>query len=205
MLHRGLILLALLAFAGCAGDTAYDPPYDPLEDYVEVEASTLLDAPPAAAGRYAPDRADQVRRGEYLVELLGCGTCHTDGALVGAPVPARALAGSSVGIAWTNPLGEENPGVVYPSNITPDVETGIGSWSDVQIADAVRYGLGQHGARSNRVMPWPGYSRMTIDDVDAIVAYLRSIDPVEHRVPDEVQPGQPARKPFVYFGYYQRR
>jgi hypothetical protein len=54
-------------------------------------------------------------------------------------------------------------------------------------------------------MPWQGYARLTDDDVEAIVAYLRSIPPVEHRVPTEVSPGRKASKPFVYCGVYRRR
>jgi hypothetical protein len=54
-------------------------------------------------------------------------------------------------------------------------------------------------------MPWQGYTKMTSDDVTAIVSYLRSIDPIEHQVPDEVAPGQKARSPFVYFGVYRSR
>lgn len=194
-------VLASLGLAACAGDE----PYDPLEDYVEVEAATILDAPPALAGRYSPDHAEQVGRGEYLVELLGCGGCHTDGALVGAPDAERSLAGSRTGIAWSNPLGERNPGVVYPPNITPDVETGLGNWSDPEIAAAIRFGVGRHGAGGIRVMPWPGYARLTDEDLTAMVAYLRSIEPIRHRVPDDVEPGRRATAPFVYFGYYQRR
>ena len=54
-------------------------------------------------------------------------------------------------------------------------------------------------------MPWPGYARMTEDDLAAMVAYLRSVEPISHRVPDTVEPGRRATEPFVYFGIYQRR
>jgi len=196
-----LIGLAPLGLAACAADEAYDP----LEEYVELEAATVLDAPSAQPGNYAPEYADRVARGEYLVELLGCGACHTDGALIGEPDSALALAGSRTGIAWSNPLGDARPGVVFPSNITSDVETGIGGWSDVQIANAIRFGAGRHGAGGIRVMPWPGYAQITDDDVTAMVAYLRSIEPVRHRIPDNVEPGRETSESFVYFGVYQRR
>ncbi len=196
-----LTALLALGLTGCAADT----PYDPLEDYVEVEAVTILDAPSAKPGRYAPEYAGQVERGEYLVELLGCGACHTDGALLGAPNPELSLAGSRTGIAWSNPLGDANPGVIYPPNITSDVETGLGGWSDREIANAIRFGAGRHGTGGMRVMPWPGYARMTEDDLAAMVAYLRSVEPISHRVPDTVEPGRRATEPFVYFGIYQRR
>lgn len=196
---------ALLLLAACATDPATDAPYDPLQDYEELEATTILDAPRAVPGNYAPEHQYQVDRGEYLVELLGCGACHTNGAFDGVPDHDRALAGSQTGIAYMNPLGTERPGVVYPPNITPDIETGIGSWSDRQIAIAIRAGIGRHGDRRIVVMPWQGYMRLTQDDLDAMVAYLRSIPAVRFEVPEEVKPGEVARYPFVYFGVYRSR
>ena len=146
-----------------------------------------------------------MERGEYLVELLGCGACHTDGALEGVPDFDKALAGSRIGIAFTNPLADSTPGVVYPPNITPDVDTGIGAWSDRQIEIAIRAGVGRHGDRRIVVMPWQGYVKLTQDDLAAMVAYLRSIPAVRHEVPDEVRPGETASEPFVYFGVYRSR
>lgn len=196
---RCLALGALLV--GCAQPSAYDP----LRDYDEVDATTIIDAPEAQAGRFAPADRDRVYRGEYMVELLGCGSCHTDGALLGVPDMERPLAGSRTGIAYTNPLGERYPGVVYPPNITPDVETGIGGWSDRQIANAIRAGIGRHGNRRIVTMPWQGYAKISDDDLEAMVAYLRSIEPIRHQVPEEVEPGRRAPEDFVYFGVYRSR
>ena len=201
-LHRLAAFLPLLLVA-CA--TESKQPYDPLLDYEEIDAATILDAPSPVAGNFAPENLYQVQRGEYLVELLGCGACHTDGALDGAPQTDRALAGSSIGIAFSNPLGTETPGVVFPPNITPDNETGIGSWSDQQIERAVRVGLGRHAGRRIAVMPWQGYLKMTDEDVAAIVSYLRSIEAVRHKVPDEVVPGETTRHRYIYFGVYRSR
>ena len=117
----------------------------------------------------------------------------------------RALAGSGIGIAYMNPFGNDRPGVVYPPNITPDSETGIGDWSDTQIAAAVRAGVGQHTGRRIAVMPWQGYAKLREEDSTAIVAYLRSIKPIRNKVPDDVAPGQRATAPFVYFGTYRSR
>lgn len=204
-----LALLTSFALVACASETTTDPtsetPYDPLQDYEEVDAATVVDAPDPVAGNFAPERLYQVKRGEYLVELLGCGACHTEGALDGAPQMDRALAGSSIGIAYTNPLGNDNPGIVFPPNLTPDNETGIGLWSDEQIADAIRAGIGRHMERRIAVMPWQGYAKMTEEDVNAIVAYLRSIAPIAHKVPDEVRPGETSKQPFVYLGVYRSR
>ena len=189
------------ALTACAVETDYSP----LDEYEEVASTRILDAPDPTPGNFAPESRFLVERGEYMVELLGCGGCHTDGALEGAPNMGLALAGSSIGIAWTNPFNNDRPGVVYPPNLTPDAETGIGNLSDTQIAAAIRAGLGRHMSRRIAVMPWQGYARMTSEDVEAIVAYLRSIPPVRHRVPDEVTPGQRARNPYVYFGTYRSR
>jgi mono/diheme cytochrome c family protein len=196
-----IVLPAVLLIAACASETAYDP----LEEYEEVDAVTVIDAPAPTPGRFAPSERDTVARGEYLVELLGCGACHTPGALDGEPDMSLALAGSGTGIAWSNPLGTERPGIVFPSNITPDDETGIGAWSDQQIANAIRAGIGRHGGRRITTMPWQGYARLTDDDVAAIVAYLRTVDPVRREVPQPVAPGEATREPVVYFGVYRRR
>ena len=193
------LLLSLLALGACAA------PYDPLEDYEAVDAVTDVEAAEIQPGTFAPENRGQVERGKYMVELLGCGACHTNGALTGNPDLERRLAGSTTGIAYTNPLEHEYPGVVYPSNLTPDVETGIGSLSDQQIANAIRAGVNRHAGRRITVMPWQGYARMTVDDVVAIVAYLRSIEPIRSVVPSAVPPGSKARYPYVHFGVYQSR
>lgn len=184
---------------------ATEPSFDLLEHYEEVDATTILDAPKPPASNIAPENRESIARGEYLIELLGCGSCHTDGALIGEPNFERSLAGSRTGIAYSNPFEYRNPGVVYPPNITPDEQTGIGLWSDQQIIEAVRAGLGRHGNRRILVMPWQGYAKISEDDVYAIVGYLRSIDPVRHRVPEDVRPGRRAQEPFVHFGVYRSR
>ncbi|MBT8108693.1 MAG: cytochrome C [Gammaproteobacteria bacterium] len=195
----GLLLLALVA--GCAADR----PESPMEDYEEVDAVTVLDAPSPVAGTYSPQGRLQVERGEYLVELLGCGSCHTNGALIGEPDMEHPLAGSRTGIAYSSPLDSNRPGVVYPSNITPEKVTGIGDWSDAQIASAVRAGIGRHGSRRIATMPWLGYAKLRDEDVGAIVSYLRSIPPIKHEVPASVEPGHAASHPFVYFGVYRSK
>ena len=53
-------------------------------------------------------------------------------------------------------------------------------------------------------MPWQGYTRMTEDDVLAMVSYLRSIKPIRHKVPAAVAPGTRARDPYVHFGVYRK-
>jgi len=201
MRQFGLLIATSVILCACAGEP--EPSWNPLVGFEEVDVTTILDAPEPQPGTYAPEMRGVVERGEYLVELLGCGSCHTDGALDGGADLERALAGSAVGIAYTSPMGVQTPGVVYPPNITPDAETGIGLWSDGQIANAIRAGVGRHGSRKIAMMPWQGYTMISDEDLNAIVAYLRSIKPVEHRVPADVEPGQKARHPFIYFGAYR--
>lgn len=198
MQMRLLLLLVASSIFACASE----PPYDPMNDYEELDAATVLDAPSVDLADVATEYRDDVRRGEYMVELLGCGTCHTPGALEGAPDYSASLSGSDVGIAYTSPLSGRFPGVVFPSNITSDEVTGIGSLSDEQLDGAIRGGVDRHGGYSAPVMPWPGYARLTDEDTAAIILYLRSIDPVSHHVPRNVDPGQPTAESYVYFGFY---
>jgi len=196
-----LPLTLLVILSSCATK----PGVDPLAGVEEVDATTILDAPSARPGQSSPENRFLADRGEYLVELLGCGACHTDGALIGEPDMDKSLAGSRIGIAASNPLGDKYPGVVYPANITPDTETGIGLWSDQQIVNAIRAGLGRHMGDRIPVMPWQAYAKISDEDIAAITAYLRSIEAVNHRVPNAVPPGRRATHPFVYFGVYRSR
>lgn len=194
-------VLLVLTLPACAGEVASSP----LQDYEEVHATTILDAPSVDAKNVAPDKRDLVKQGEYMVELLGCGTCHTNGALEGDPDTERFLAGSDIGIAYTSPLDNRYPGVVFAPNITSDIETGIGGWSDEQLSMAIRQGRGRHGERPGLVMPWPGYAKLSDEDTAAISEYLRSLDPVRHKVPKSVEPGQRTNASFVYFGFYRNK
>lgn len=178
--------------------------YNPLDDFEPLDPASIFATPEPRpeASNYS---TEQLARGRYLVGLLGCGSCHTDGALVGDPNPDRLLAGSSTGIAYTNPLQNSNPGVVYPANLTPDLETGLGSWTMDRLVTMIRVGTTEHSASSLPVMPWPAYASITYDDALSIAAYLKSLPPVRHQVPRNVNRGQRAPAPYVHFGVYQSR
>jgi mono/diheme cytochrome c family protein len=196
---KALFFMAAFALLAAACATAVNP----LDDYEQVSSTGIFDAPHATV--VAPEDREAIARGRYLVELLGCGSCHTDGALVGEANMERWLAGSRTGIAYSNPLQYSRPGVVFPPNITPDDETGIGSWSSRQIADAIRAGTGRHGRGRIMVMPWQGYSKISDDDIAAIVGYLRRIEAVSFRVPEDVPPGRRTSERYVHFGVYRSR
>jgi mono/diheme cytochrome c family protein len=123
-----------------------------------------------AVGDNLPSGQDssQVERGRYLATVADCGACHTD-------------TGATAQFGGGRPI--ETPfGKVLAANITPDLETGIGTWTDAQFDAAVRGGRGQDGERLYPAMPFPYYARMTQQDVLAIRAYLNTLPLVHHVV-----------------------
>jgi mono/diheme cytochrome c family protein len=152
-------------------------------ELVAFATSLLLAA--AFAGDAKADQS-QIERGRYLTQIAGCSDCHTPGHFLGKPDMARFLGGSDVGF--------EVPGVgiVYGPNLTPDGETGLGTWTAEQIVDAIRTGMTPEGRGLVPVMPWPNLSALTDEDAYAIAAYLQALDPVSNNVPGPVPEGEPA-------------
>ncbi len=115
---------------------------------------------------------ESVERGKYLMEaVMGCtGACHT-------PERGAPLTGVSEEI-------RQGPIVLTFAvpNLTPDDETGLGNWTDAEIARAIREGVDKDGV-SLVVMPSHNYHVMSDDDVAAVVAYLRQLDPVQNQIP----------------------
>ena len=143
-------------------------------------AAVLLAAFSSAARAADP----QVERGKYLVNLAGCNDCHTPGYFFGKPDMARFLGGSDVGF--------EMPGLgtfVGP-NLTPDKATGLGGWTDAQVVTALQKGARPDGRMLAPIMPWHAFAGLTKQDADAIVAFLRSLPPVDHKVPGPFGPDQ---------------
>jgi len=120
-----------------------------------------------------------VERGKYLVTtIMTCQNCHTPKGERGAPVFERDL---SSGLSWDEP-----PFKVTASNITQDRDTGIGSWSDADIRKALQKGERPNGVRLAAIMPADFYEILTPGDLDAIVAYLRTVAPVKQETPTPV-------------------
>lgn len=147
---------------------------------------------------------DTLAHGEYLVELLGCGRCHTEGMLSGDMATGPALAGSRIGIAWTPPAPpEDTPGIVFAPNLTPDSATGLGGWSTQQVARAIRFGVGS-GHERLAIMPWPAYGETLYEeDIEAIARYLRALEPVRREIPENQPAGAPASHPYVQFSVFE--
>jgi mono/diheme cytochrome c family protein len=141
-----------------------------------------------------------IERGEYLAAILGCGGCHTQGALLGEQTGAW-LAGSTIGIAYTDAAGAESPGIVFAGNLTPDEETGLGRWSRQDIVRMIQSGINHEEVMVLPVMPWPNYGRLRKEDLNAIADYLMSLPPVKNEVPDNSAPGEAAHS-YVRIGVY---
>ena len=202
-LKLGLLAAMALGFlVSCNSAERMAGGYNPLDDFEQLNTASIFATPePLPSSNYT---TEQLGKGRYLVSLLGCGSCHTDGALVGEPDADRLLAGSDTGIAYSSPFITSNPGIVYPANLTPDMETGLGRWTMERLVTMIRVGTTEHSASSVPVMPWPAYSNINYEDALAIAAYLKSLPPVRHAVPENVRPGQPAQSPYIHYGVYQK-
>ncbi len=131
-----------------------------------------------AAGLFANvARAETaLERGAYLMQsIAACGNCHTTQGPDG-PIPGMELAGMAN-------FFEIPEFTIHTPNITQDVATGIGGWSDDEIIAAIREGRRPDGSMIGPIMPIGLYRELSDTDVRAIVAYLRRVPAVRHEVP----------------------
>src|SRR5690242_19290739 len=112
--------------------------------------------------------AESIARGKALVVAGDCASCHTAD-------PAKPFAG---GKRIDTPFG-----AIYSPNITPDRDTGIGSWSQQDFYRALRYGVAPDGSRYYPAFPYPSFAKMTRDDILAVWAYLATLAPVSNKAP----------------------
>jgi mono/diheme cytochrome c family protein len=168
--RQGSALLLVLAAGACArGEGNPTPPLQALHQR------------PLTGVRFEPT-PERLARGEYLATAaIGCVLCHSerDRDRPGAPpVAGREFAGAVL---------SEEPGyrLVAP-NLTPDVETGAGSWSDDQLARAIREGVGHDGRGLGGQMWWWAFRALADEDLASIVVYLRALPPVRHPLPQRL-------------------
>jgi mono/diheme cytochrome c family protein len=103
---------------------------------------------------------EQVERGAYLARAGNCMGCHT----------ARG------GVPYAGGRGIPTPfGTIYASNLTPDIETGIGAWSASEFWRAMHNGRARDGRLLYPAFPYPNFTRISREDSDALHAYLRSL------------------------------
>lgn len=166
----------------------------------------------------APD-AKMLARGKYLTIIAGCNDCHTPKTMgPKGPVPdmSRELSGhpadaklpelpkgiigpgkwDAIGAngltAWYGPWG-----VSFTRNLTPDMETGLGSWTEDMFINAIRTGKHMGSADGRDIlppMPWTMYKQMSDEDLKALWAYLHSIKPIKNAIPEPIPPPQEAAK-----------
>ncbi len=150
----GALVLATLLFGRRA--TAYTP-------IVAAALSTSVLTQPIADA--TPD-ARQLRLGQYLLRVGDCASCHTR---EGGPF----LAG---GRALNTPFGS-----IYSTNLTSDPETGVGRWTPDEFYAAMHEGTEPHGSPIYPAMPYPYTTRATRADSDAILAFLKTVAPVNEK------------------------
>jgi len=157
-LIAGVAVIAAAVAAGMLwmnGDTSAD----------DVASNNVLTSqPPTAADSAA------IERGRYVAIASDCTACHT------MPESKLPLAG---GYSISTPFGG-----IYASNITPDSETGIGSWTERDFFRAVRHGKGKEGEHLYPAMPYNAYVKLTDQDMHDLWMYLRSVKPIHYQVPE---------------------
>jgi mono/diheme cytochrome c family protein len=125
----------------------------------------------------APER---LQRGTYFVEhVAGCMECHSphDWSKHDAPIPEGMKGAGTI-----FPL-KGLPGRLVAPNLTPDPETGAGTWSDDQLARAIREGVGHDGRALFPLMPYQRFREMSDEDLASVIVYLRSLQPVRNPLP----------------------
>lgn len=168
-----------------------------------IAISFIKPESPIAQPNRAPSPGPTVAYGEYIAwHGSGCAECHTPRDPRTAALDVNRLLGGGL-----FPFPEEGF-VTTGSNLTSDVDTGIGGWTEEQFITAVQTGVRPDGTVLLPFMPWPSYAKWSRDDVHAVWLYLRSLPPVSHRVPastlavDERSPGR-LRRETVYASYCQ--
>src|SRR5882672_8234895 len=116
----------------------------------------------------AEPSAETIARGKALTEAADCANCHTAD-------PAKPFAG---GKKIDTPFGG-----IYSPNLTPDLDTGLGAWSDEEFYRALRYGVRRDGSLYYPAFPYPNFTKMIRDDLLAIRAYLATLTPVQNSPP----------------------
>lgn len=128
--------------------------------------------------------AARLERGRYLVEgPAHCFMCHSEA-------------------NWQTPeaqpqTGRKGAGTIFPEegfswlvapNITPDPETGAGTWTNEQFARAIREGIGHDGRRLFPIMPYMNFKNMSDEDLVSVITYVRSVEPVRNPLPKTILP-----------------
>jgi hypothetical protein len=167
----GVFIFALLLNGFAAQDPSTQKPFAPSG----VPASEF----------HAEPSPQRLARGKYLVENTAhCFLCHGQsdfGAGLGQPKPGTEGSGQII-------KDEDNNDKIFPDgivvpNITPDKETGAGTWKDWQFERAIRHGIGHDGRKLIDFMPYAFFRSLTDEDVASVIVFIRSLPAVKHPLP----------------------
>src|SRR3954471_6394697 len=141
-----------------------------------VFRSPAMAPPPDVKVQMTPER---IARGKYIFTLSDCSGCHSgrDFSRFDGPV-IESQRGQ--GVEFPKEMGL--PGRIASRNITMDVETGIGGWTDGEKIRAIREGISRDGTMLFPMMPYERFRQMSDEDVMSLVAYLNTLAPVKHKV-----------------------
>ncbi len=173
-----------------------------------IAAIALFSIAAERAGTHEVQQA-RIERGRYMVTVMGCADCHAPkkmGEYGPVPDESRYLSGHPEGselppapalpegpwaavgtwdlTAWSGPWGTS-----FTMNLTPDENTGIGSWSEETFIKALR--TGRHMGVSRPIlppMPWENFAKLSDEDIKAVYAYLMSQPPIHNRIPEPLPP-----------------
>jgi mono/diheme cytochrome c family protein len=162
----------------------------------------------ALSGQQSPAASPGLRsveRGKYLVTVHDCQGCHTPSDGSGNADMTRMLSGHPQSIKitaapdlphdgiWTTAISRTNTawagpwGVTFTPNLTPDKLTGIGLWSEGMFVNAIKNGRHAGSGRAIQPpMPWKTFATLSEDDLKAIYAYLRTVQPIVNKVPPPI-------------------
>jgi hypothetical protein len=121
----------------------------------------------------------RLEHGRYLVEgVLGCFDCHSQfgGDFRPGEAPVFTHRGAGRVVIQNGDL------VVAAPNITPDIETGAGTWSDDQFARAIREGIGHDGRTLFPMMPYLDYRNLSDEDLASVIVYIRALEPIRNEL-----------------------
>lgn len=149
MLRRALLILLALAVIGLAAFWVISRP---------------VQLAPAAIAGLTPDPV----RGEYVFRAAGCASCHAAEGASGADL--LKLGG---GKAFPSAFG-----TFYAPNISPDPQQGIGTWTAIDLVNALQNGVAPDGTHLYPALPYGAYTKMTLQDAVSLYAYLMTLPPV---------------------------
>jgi len=135
---------------------------------VSGRAALVALALAATVAKSAENVTPDVERGRYLAAAGNCISCHTR-------PNGEPFAG---GVQFQTPMG-----LIYSTNITPDAETGIGRWRELDLMRAMHEGIAPDGRRLFPAFPYTSFTKVTDDDVKAIHAFLKTLKPVRYSPP----------------------